>query len=90
MKAYAYILRCRDGSFYSGWTNDPEKRLKAHNDGKASKYTRARLPADMVYIECFETKGEAMKRECALKKLTRAEKLRLIEEQSEEQKKALP
>ena len=48
---YVYMLRCRDGSLYTGWTNDLEKRLKAHNSGSASKYTRTRLPAELVYFE---------------------------------------
>ena len=78
MNAYAYILRCADGSLYSGWTNDPEKRLKAHNNGTASKYTRSRRPVEMVYIEGFYSQSEAMKREAALKKLTREQKLTLI------------
>ena len=78
MNAYAYILKCADGTLYSGWTNDPEKRLKAHNNGTASKYTRSRLPVEMVYIEAFDSKNDAMKREAALKKLTREQKLALI------------
>ena len=80
MKGYAYILKCADGTLYCGWTNDTEKRLKSHNDGTASKYTRSRRPVEMVYIESFESKSEAMKREAALKKLTRQQKLELIEE----------
>ena len=79
MTAYAYILRCSDGSLYSGWTNDPQKRLKAHNNGTASKYTRSRRPVEMVHLEQFETKSEAMKREAAFKQLTREQKLALIE-----------
>ena len=75
---YAYILQCADGTFYTGWTNDPEKRLAAHNNGTASKYTRVRRPVSMVYYEVFETKEEAMRREYAIKQLTRQEKLKLI------------
>ena len=75
---YAYILQCADGTFYTGWTNDPEKRLAAHNTGTASKYTRVRRPVSMVYYEAFETKEEAMRREYAIKQLTRQEKLKLI------------
>ena len=75
-KAYAYLLLCADTSLYAGWTNDPERRLKAHNSGTAAKYTRARLPVEMVYLEEFETQSEAMKREAALKKLTREQKLK--------------
>ena len=79
MNAFAYILRCADGTLYSGWTDDTERRLKAHNSGSASKYTRSRRPVEMVYIERFDTKSEAMKREAALKKLSREQKLELIE-----------
>ena len=71
---YAYMLRCADGSYYCGWTNDPEKRLKAHNAGTGSRYTRARIPAVLAYLEEFDTKEEAMSREWHLKKLTHAEK----------------
>ena len=75
---YVYMLRCRDGSLYTGWTNDLEKRLKAHNSGSASKYTRTRLPAELVYFEEWESKEAAMSREWHLKRLSRAEKLKLI------------
>ena len=78
MKGYAYLLKCSDGSLSAGWTNDPERRLKAHNNGTASKYTRSRRPVEMVYLEEFETKSEAMKREAALKMMTREHKLELI------------
>ncbi|MBQ2752178.1 MAG: GIY-YIG nuclease family protein [Oscillospiraceae bacterium] len=78
MKGYAYLLKCSDGSLYAGWTNDPERRLKAHNSGTASKYTRSRRPVEMVYLEEFETKSEAMKREAALKMMTREQKLELV------------
>ena len=75
---YVYMLRCRDGSLYTGWTNDLEKRLKAHNSGSASKYTRTRLPAELVYFEEWESKEAAMSREWHIKQLTREEKLKLI------------
>ena len=75
---YCYILRCADGTLYTGWTNDLEARLKTHNAGKGGRYTRARLPVELVYREEFETKEEAMSREWHLKRLTRQEKLRLI------------
>lgn len=77
---YAYILRCGDGSLYTGWTNDLEKRLAAHSSGKGGRYTRSRLPVELVYHESFETKEEAMSREWHIKKLSREEKLRLISE----------
>ena len=75
---YTYILKCRDGTFYCGWTNCLEKRLKAHNAGTASKYTRARRPVTLAYYETFETKNEAMKREAAIKKMSRSQKEQLI------------
>lgn len=76
-KNYCYILRCSDGTLYTGWTNNLEKRLKAHNSGKGCKYTRNRVPVELVYSECFETKSEAMSREWHIKKMNREEKLRL-------------
>ena len=79
---YVYMLRCRDGSLYTGWTNDLEKRLKAHNSGSASKYTRTRLPAELVYFEEWESKEAAMSREWHIKRLSREEKLKLIENMS--------
>ncbi len=74
---YAYLVRCSDGSLYAGWTNDIEKRLKSHNAGTGAKYTRARLPVTLAYLETFDTKSEAMKREAALKKLTHRQKEQL-------------
>ena len=76
---YAYILRCADGTLYCGWTNNLEQRLEAHNSGCGGKYTRSRLPVELVYFEEFETKEEAMSREWHIKQLTRAQKLKLIE-----------
>lgn len=76
---YTYILKCADGTLYTGWTNDLTRRLAAHNSGKGAKYTKSRLPVELYYFEQFETKEEAMKREAAIKKLTRAEKIRLAE-----------
>ena len=79
MANYTYILKCADGTLYCGWTNDLEKRLKVHNDGKGAKYTRSRLPVTLVYYEEFETAKEAQKREYQIKNLSRKEKLKLIE-----------
>ncbi|MDE6625106.1 MAG: GIY-YIG nuclease family protein [Lachnospiraceae bacterium] len=76
--AYTYIVECADGTFYTGWTNDLERRVQHHNEGKGAKYTRARLPVRLVYCEAFATKEEAMKREYAIKHLTRKDKLDLI------------
>jgi len=75
-----YILRCGDGTLYTGWTNDLEKRLKAHAAGKGGKYTRSRLPVELVYTERFATAQEARSREWHIKRLTRDQKLRLIGE----------
>ena len=75
---YTYILKCADGTYYCGWTNNLEKRLKTHNEGKGGKYTRARLPVELVYYEEFETKEEAQSREWHIKKLTRKQKEQLI------------
>lgn len=76
---YTYILSCADGSLYTGWTNDLERRLAAHSAGKGGKYTRTHLPVRLVYWEEFPTRHEAMAREWAIKHLTRREKLELIE-----------
>ena len=78
MDNYIYILRCADGTLYTGWTNDPDRRLAAHQAGRGGKYTRARLPVEMVYTERFDTKQEAMRREWEIKQLSREEKLKLI------------
>lgn len=75
---YTYILQCADGTFYCGWTNCLEKRLKAHNQGAGAKYTKSRRPVALAYYEEFNTKTEAMRREAAIKKLTRDQKKRLI------------
>ena len=74
----AYILRCRDGSLYTGITYDLPKRLKTHAAGKASRYTRSRLPVRLVYQEPQPTKSRALEREAAIKKLTRQQKLELV------------
>ena len=77
---YTYIVQCADGTRYTGWTNCLQKRLKAHNEGKAgAKYTRSKRPVKLVYYEGFETKEEAMRREYAIKQLTRKQKLNLME-----------
>ena len=78
---YTYILKCADGTFYTGWTNDLDRRLAAHNAGKGGKYTRSHRPVSLAYFETFETKTEAMRREVQIKQLTRAQKLELIEAQ---------
>ena len=77
--AFAYMVRCADGSLYRGWTYDLAARVAAHNSGQGAKYTRSRLPVELVWWESFSTKEEAMSREWHLKKLSRAQKLALIE-----------
>ena len=75
---YTYILRCADNSLYTGWTNNLDRRVSAHNAGKGAKYTKARLPVQLVYFESFETKEEAMSREYFIKKMSKKEKEKLI------------
>ena len=75
---YTYILKCKDGSLYTGWTNDLEQRVAAHNTGNGAKYTKARRPVELVYFEEFETKEQAMKREYAIKQMARKDKLELV------------
>ncbi|MCI5725991.1 MAG: GIY-YIG nuclease family protein [Clostridium sp.] len=75
---YVYIIRCNDNSLYTGWTNNLEKRFEDHSKGKGAKYTRGRGPLKLVYFEKFDTKEEAMKREYAIKKLTKVQKEELI------------
>ena len=76
---YTYIVKCSDETFYTGWTNDLEKRIEMHNSGKGAKYTKARLPVELVYYEAFDTKEEAMSREWHIKRRSRSEKQKLIE-----------
>lgn len=75
---YTYIIQCSDGTFYTGWTNDIKRRMEEHNSGRGAKYTRPRLPVDLVYYETFPSKQEAMKREYAIKQMTRKKKEELI------------
>lgn len=81
---YAYFLRCADGSYYAGFTTDLISRVKTHNAGRGGKYTRSRLPVELVYFEEFETEREARSREWHLKKLTREQKTALIGKQQTE------
>jgi len=75
---YTYILECKDGTYYTGWTNNLDKRLKDHNEGKGAKYTKPRLPVSLIYYEEFQTKEEAMRREYAIKRMSRSEKSKLV------------
>lgn len=77
-KQYVYILKCSDGSYYTGWTTNLEKRVETHNSGKGAKYTRSRRPVELIYYEEFEDKTEAQAREREIKKLRREEKELLL------------
>ncbi|MGE5391752.1 MAG: GIY-YIG nuclease family protein [Deltaproteobacteria bacterium] len=79
---FVYILQCNDGTYYTGYAVDLEKRLQQHQDGIACKYTRGRLPVSLVYREELASKGEAMSREASIKKLTKRQKEKLIESAS--------
>ncbi len=75
---FIYILKCSDGTLYTGYTNNLEKRIETHNDGKGAKYTRGRRPVKMVYSEKFHSKSKALKREWEIKKMERVEKINLL------------
>lgn len=79
-KNYTYLLECADGSLYCGWTNALKERVEAHNAGRGARYTKSRRPVTLVYYEEFSTKQEAMRREWAIKQMTRPQKLALIGE----------
>ena len=81
MPFYCYILECADGTFYTGWTTDPPRREKQHNAGTGARYTRARRPVKMVYLEEQADRTSAMKRELAIKAMPRDKKQKLIENQ---------
>lgn len=78
MGHWIYILRCHDGTLYTGYTTDPARRLSVHQSGKGAKYTRSRLPVELIYQEELADKSSALQREVAIKKLSREEKLQLI------------
>ena len=80
MAYYCYLLSCRDGSLYCGWTTDLERRVSEHQGGKGGRYTRAHLPVKLVYREVQPNRGQAMRREAEIKKMDRQEKLALIRE----------
>ena len=75
---YVYILECADGTLYTGWTTDIQKRVQTHNAGKGAKYTHSRRPVKLVYTETFESKSDALRREYQIKQLSRAQKLLLL------------
>ncbi len=76
---YTYIVKCKDGSLYTGWTNNLDKRISAHNAGQGARYTKSRRPVTLVHYEVFETKEEAMRREYAIKQMTHAQKAKLCQ-----------
>lgn len=80
---FVYMLQCGDGSLYTGCTDDIQRRLAAHRSGKGAKYTRSRLPVELVYQETVPDRSAALRREAAIKKLTRQEKLQLMERATE-------
>ena len=75
---YVYILKCSDDTLYTGWTTDVGRRVSAHNGGRGAKYTKSRLPVKLVYCEEMANRGEALRREAEIKRMTREQKLRLI------------
>ena len=83
MAWYVYMLRCGDGSLYTGCTDNVERRLAAHRSGKGAKYTRSRLPLELVYQEAVEDRSAALRREAAIKALPRIKKLTLLEAREE-------
>lgn len=77
---FVYIVKCNDGSLYTGYAKDVEARVAKHNDGKGAKYTKIRRPVELVYQEMYETKSDALKREYEIKKFSRQRKLKMIKE----------
>ena len=80
MSCYCYIVECADGTYYTGWAIDPEKRVAMHNKGRGARYTRTRVPVRLVYVEELPDRKSAMKREIAIKRLKRERKGKLISE----------
>ena len=80
MANYTYLLLCSDGTYYCGWTTDPNRRVAAHNDGKGARYTKARRPVKLVYLEESDSKSEAMRRKAEIKKLSHSEKEKMSSE----------
>ncbi len=82
-KAYMYVVECCDGTYYTGYTTDVKKRIAVHNSGKGAKYTRARLPVKLIYVEGFDSKEEAMSAEALLKHKKRPQKERFLSDNQE-------
>jgi putative endonuclease len=78
MSCYCYIVECADGTYYTGWAIDPEKRVAVHNKGRGARYTRTRVPVKLVYVEELPDRTSAMKREIAIKKMSRGMKSKLV------------
>ncbi len=78
MPFFCYMVECADGTYYTGWSTDPQKRLQAHNAGKGAKYTQTRRPVKLIYVEELPSKSSALKREYAIKQLTRKQKEQLV------------
>lgn len=78
MPCYCYVLECSDGTYYTGWTTDPERRVRTHNAGRGARYTRTRRPVKLIYLEPQPDRVNAMKRERAIKRMTRQQKQNLI------------
>ena len=84
---YTYILKCKDGTYYTGYTNDLSKRIKAHNEGKGAKYTKGRGPVELVYYEEHEEKQSALRREWEIKQMSRSKKEAMRQEWESRQKR---
>ena len=78
MAFYCYMLECSDGTYYTGWSTEPERRTRQHNRGKGARYTRSRRPVRLVYVEECPDKSAALKRERAIKALSRLQKEKLF------------
>ena len=83
MTCYCYIVECSDGTYYTGWTTDPERRVKQHNKGVGAKYTSTRRPVKLVYLEPQPNRTDAMRQELAIKKMNRIQKSKLVEKYGE-------
>lgn len=81
MPYFCYLLECADGSFYTGWSTDPQRREREHNTGRGARYTRAHRPVKLVYVEEVSSRAEALRRELALKALSHLQKARLAQGQ---------
>ena len=84
MPCYCYIVECADGTYYTGWTTDPERRIATHNKGRGAKYTKMRLPVKLVYVEEQPDRKMAMKRELTIKRMKRLGKEKLIKGKGEQ------